>query len=57
MIAGLETCGGVIPFPYVASAMSGDQTMLNLELSKIFGAALHHNRSNLLATMKIPKRK
>ena len=52
MIAGLETCGGVIPFPYVALAMSGDQTMLNLELSKIFGAALHHNRSNLLARMK-----
>ena len=52
MIAGLETCGGVIPFPCVASAISGDQTMLNLELSKIFGAALHHNRSNLLAKMK-----
>ena len=52
MIAGLETCGGAIPFPYVALAMSGDQTMLNLELSKIFGAALHHTRSSALAKMK-----
>ena len=52
MIAGLETCGGVIPFPYVASAISGDQTMLNLELSKIFGAELHHNRSSELGKLK-----
>ena len=46
MIAGLETCGGVISHPYIDKAMSGDQTLFLFELCKIFGAALQYNRSS-----------
>ena len=52
MIAGLETCGGVIPYPLILSAMSGDQTLFKIELAKIFGAALNHNRSGELTRFK-----
>ena len=37
MIDGLETCGGVIPYPLILLAMSGDKTLFRIELAKIFG--------------------
>ena len=45
MTAGLQTCGGVIPYPYIVRAMSGDQTLFMFELCKIFGVALQYNTS------------
>ena len=52
MIAGLDTCGGVIPYPLIMKAMSGDQMLFKFELHKIFGAALNHNRSGELTRFK-----
>ena len=46
MIAGLETCSGVIQYPYMVAAMSGDHTLFMFELCKVFGTSLTYNRSS-----------
>ena len=42
-IAGLESCGGVIPYPQIVSAMSSDQKLCMFELCKMFGTSLKYN--------------
>ena len=45
MIAGLESCGGVIPYPYIVSAMSGNHKLFMFELYNMFGTVLKYNTS------------
>lgn len=45
IIAGLESCGVVILYPHIVSAMSGDHKLFMFELCKMFGTVLKYNTS------------